>query len=130
MSFTYRIEPGLLHVFVEGAVTQAERIEAMRSWMADPDFHPGLDTLCDLSKAQSTPTLTELHALVDFLNQHADRLGRKKLALVTAKPVTFGVARQFAVLAESSPLEVQAFSSREAALSWLHSQSPISTPSG
>jgi hypothetical protein len=39
--------------------------------------------------------------------------------MVTARDVTLGVARQFQALAEASPLNVQIFADREAALAWL-----------
>jgi hypothetical protein len=46
-------------------------------------------------------------------------VGRKKVAMVTATPVTYGVARQFQALTDSGPLPVRVFTERTAALGWL-----------
>jgi len=121
MSFTYHIDSraGILFIVGEGAITQAERLETMRTWLSDPAFRPGLHTLCDFSAATSTPSLPELREIIAIINQNATLIGRTRLAVVTARDVTLGVAHQFEVLAEASPLIVQTFTDREAALAWL-----------
>jgi hypothetical protein len=121
MPFTYRIEPekGLLVLVAEGVITQAERLATVKAWLDDPAFRPGLGTLCDFSKAESTPTLPELRAVADLIARQAGGAGRRKVAIVTAKTVTFGVARQFAALAESDAVEIQVFSDHEDACVWL-----------
>ena len=122
MPLTYRIDAaaGILHVVGEGAISQSERIEAMRGWLRDPEFRSGLDTLCDFSAATSTPTMAELREIVSLVDRHAKRIGKKKLAVIATQPVTFGVARQCRTLAESGPLNVSVFKDRRAALGWLH----------
>jgi hypothetical protein len=121
MSFTYHIDSsaGILYIVGEGAITQAERLETMRAWLSDPAFRPGLHALCDFSAATSTPSLPELREIMAIINRNATLIGRTRLAMVTARDVTLGVARQFQALAEASPLNVQIFADREAALAWL-----------
>ena len=121
MSFTYHIDSsaGILFIVGEGAITQAERLETMRAWLSDPAFRPGLHTLCDFSAATSTPSLPELREIIAIINRNATLIGQTKLAVVTAREVTLGVAHQFQTLAEASPLNVQIFADREAALAWL-----------
>ena len=121
MSFTYHIDPqaGMLVVVGEGVVNQAERLETMRAWLADPAFRPGLSTLCDFTAATSTPSLPELMEIVDLIEKHATSIGPAKLAVVAAKPVTFGVVRQFEALVATNPLKVEIFTDRETALAWL-----------
>jgi hypothetical protein len=121
MSFTYHIDSsaGILFIVGEGAITQAERLATMRAWLSDPAFRPGLHTLCDFSAATSTPSLPELREIIAIINRNATLIGRTRLAMVTARDVTLGVARQFQALAEASPLNVQIFADREAALAWL-----------
>lgn len=121
MSFTYHIDSsaGILFIIGEGAITQSERLETMRAWLSDPAFRPGLHTLCDFSAATSTPSLPELREIIAIINRNATLIGRTRLAVVTARDVTLGVARQFQALAEASPLNVQIFADREAALAWL-----------
>jgi len=121
MSFTYHIDSsaGILFIVGEGTITQAERLETVRTWLRDPAFRPGLRTLCDFSTATSTPNLPELREIIAIINENATLIGRTKLALVTAKDVTLGVARQFQILAEATSLDIQIFADREVALAWL-----------
>ena len=121
MPITYDIDVdrGMLIIEADGAVSQAERLDAMRAWRNDPRFRPGLQTLCNLSDTVSTPTLPELAEIVDVIKQHAHLIGRKKLAIVTSQPATFGVSRQFGAMAPASLLTVQVFRERDGALAWL-----------
>jgi hypothetical protein len=121
MPLTYRIDTDaqMLLIVGEGAITQAERLEAVRQWLRDPDFRPGLNTLCDLSAVSSTPTMAELQEIVSLVDRHSSTIGSKKLAVVAPRPLTFGVARQFQTLADDGPLDVGVFKDRRAALGWL-----------
>ena len=121
MPVTYQIDAdaGMMFVVSVGESTQLERLETMQAWISDPTFRPGLHTLCDLSAATSTPTLEELRELVIFVKRNAAAIGKTKLAMVSAAPITFGVARQFQALSHSGPLRVQVFRDRGLALAWL-----------
>jgi hypothetical protein len=121
MPFTYRIDPdaGLLLVTADGHVTQDERLRAMTAWMNDPLFRPGLNTFCDFSASESTPTLEELRAIVEYIGRHAKTIGRSRLAVLAPKVVTFGVARQFQAMIAGGPLEVRVFTDPVAARAWL-----------
>ncbi|MGH7302480.1 MAG: hypothetical protein ACRELZ_04265 [Candidatus Rokuibacteriota bacterium] len=121
MPLSYRIDPdaGMLFVVGEGAITQSERIATIQQWLRDPAFRPGLSTLCDFSTASSTPTMAELREIISLVDRHAAAIGKKKLAVIATRAVTFGVARQFQTLAESGPLDVGVFKDRRAALGWL-----------
>ena len=126
MPLWYRVDPftRLLMITAEGALTQEERLAGMQAWMSDPDFEPGLNTLFDVTASTSTPTMAELRQIVDAVNRRAAAIGRIRLAVVTARPITFGVARQFGALAEPGPIQVEVFTSREAAIAWLRDEGP------
>jgi len=121
MPLRYQIDRDaeMLLVVGEGTITQPERIAAMCEWLRDPDYRPGLNTLCDFSEATSTPTMAELQEIVALVEGHAAAIGRKKLAVIATKSITFGVARQFQTLADCGPLDVGVFKDRRAALGWL-----------
>jgi hypothetical protein len=123
MPLTYRIDPDTQMLFVigEGVITQTERIETMLTWLKDPAFRPSLDTFCDFSAAESTPTTLELGELVKLIKRHAEAIGPKKLAVLAAKPVTFGVARIFEAMTDvgKTPIEVGVFYDRNDAWAWL-----------
>ena len=123
MPITYRIDldDNLLLVVMAGRLTPAERMQTMLAWINDPTFRPGLDTFCDLTAAESTPDLAELREIVATISEHSPRIGAKKVALLTSKPITFGVARVFGALAEleETPLQVKVFNDRSTAWAWL-----------
>jgi hypothetical protein len=124
MPLCYHIDSDaqMLLVVGEGTISQSERLAVMRGWLGDPEFRPGLNTLCDFSAATSTPTMAELHEIVSIVERHSATIGKKKLAVVAPRPVTFGVARQFQTLADTGPLDVGVFKDRRAALGWLRHQ--------
>ncbi|PYN87176.1 MAG: hypothetical protein DMD87_14890 [Candidatus Rokuibacteriota bacterium] len=121
MPLSYRIDPSAEMVLIVGVgfITQSERIAAIQTWLRDPGFRPGPRTLCDFSEVTSTPTMKELREIVSIVDEHAAAIGKKKLAVIASRPVTFGVARQFQTLADFGPLDVEVFKDRRAALGWL-----------
>jgi hypothetical protein len=124
LSFRIDSDAGTLMIVGEGFITQPERIEAIQAWLRDPGFRPGLKTLCDFSASTSTPTMRELREIVALVDEHAAAIGKKRLAVVATKPVTFGMARQFQRLADFGPLDVEVFKDRRTALGWLHHGEP------
>jgi hypothetical protein len=121
MPMRYRIdsERGMLFVEVGGETTQTERLEAMQTWMNDPEFRPGLKTLADFSESTNVPTLAELEEVVAYMRRYAATIGQKRIGIVASRAVSFGVARQFGALAPDAFLTVQVFKDRESALAWL-----------
>lgn len=131
MPMRYRIESerGMLFVEAEGETTQAERLEAMHAWVSDPAFRPGLHTLADFSESTNVPTLVELEEIVAFMRRYATTIGQIRIAVVAARAVSFGVARQFGALAPGGFVTVQVFKDRESALAWLAGGSSMPSPS-
>ena len=95
MSFRYRIDAKarLVLVDAEGATQQAERLAAIRGWMADPDYRAGHDMLCDFSKSTSVPSLGELQEIISLFMQRPADTVRRRLAVVAIRAVRW--ARQF-----------------------------------
>ena len=132
MPLTYRIyrDAGLLFIRGEGVITQPERIRTMITWLEDPAYRTCFDALCDFSDTDSTPKLSELKELIAILEQHRPVMGPGKLAIVTSKPITFGVARVFEDLInlEAVPLQVRVFFDKELAWAWLRPEAPPLNP--
>jgi hypothetical protein len=121
MPMHYRIdsERGMPFIVAEGETTQVERLEAMRAWMNDPKFRSGLQTLADFSESANVPTLAELEEIVASMQRNATTIGQVRIAIVAARAVSFGVARQFGALAPGAFVTVQVFKDRQSALAWL-----------
>jgi stage II sporulation SpoAA-like protein len=129
MHYKIDSERGMLFIVAEGEITQAERLEAMQAWISDPEFRPGLQTLADLSESANVPTLAELEEIVAHMRRYAAAIGQKRIAIVTTRPVTFGVARQFGALAPGAFVTVQVFKDRDSALAWLAGGASMPSPS-
>ena len=120
----------LLFIRGHGIITQAERIETMLAWLRDPGYPLCTDALFDVTAAQSTPKLAELRQIIAILRQHMPLGGPRKLAIVTARPITYAVARVFQELIQPKdvPLQVRVFFDREAAWAWLRPDMALPEP--
>jgi hypothetical protein len=129
MPMTYRIDTDarILFISAPGITTQADRLETMLAWINDPAFTPGLDTFCDFSTAESTPRLSDLRELVAAIGENASKIGHQRVAILAAKPITFGVARVFESMAEFEeiPLTVRVFFERNKLWEWLRPGEPV-----
>src|SRR5262249_49910775 len=123
MPIAYSILPSLRLLCIRGwgVVTQPERIETMREWLADPSYPTCDDAPCALSPGASSPTLAELRGLVELMTKRLPAQGPRKLAIVTSKPITFVVAGEFKEIVEQAavPLEVQVFADFQSGWKWL-----------
>ena len=116
---TYR-DFRLLFIRGHGVITQSERVEAMRAWLADPGYQHCTDALFDVTAARSTPRLAELRELIAILRRSIPSSGPRRLAIVTARPITYAVARVFQdLILNDVPLQVRVFMDREVAWAWL-----------
>jgi hypothetical protein len=112
---------GFLFIRAQGVITQEERVQTMLAWLEDPDYKRCVDALFDITRADSTPRLSELRQLIALLQQNMPDDGPRKLAIVTGKPITFVVAQEFESLVESKGirLKVKVFHDRDEAWHWL-----------
>lgn len=120
-------EVRLLFIRGHGVITQTERVEAMLAWLGDPGYQHCTDALFDVTAAQSTPKLTELREIVAILRQNIPGSGPRKLAIVTARPITYAVAQMFREFLQLKdvPLSVRVFIDREEAWAWLRPHEPF-----
>jgi hypothetical protein len=120
----------LLFIRGHGVITQTERVDTMLAWLKDPGYQDCTDAIFDVTAAQSTPKLAELRQIIAILRQHMPRRGPRRLAIVTARPITYAVARVFQELMRPKdlPLEVRVFIERESAWAWLKPGDSLSEP--
>jgi hypothetical protein len=111
----------LLYIRGQGVITQQERIHTMLAWLRDPGYERCDVALFDISDTRSTPRISEMRELISILRQHQPASGPQRLAIVTSKPIAFGVAQIFGhylQLKGMSP-HVRAFLTPESAWTWL-----------
>ena len=127
--YIYR-EFRLLFIRGHGIITQTERVDTILAWLRDAGYQDCTDAFFDVTAAQSTPKLAELRQIIAILRQHMPARGPRKLAIVTARPITYAVARVFQQLMQPRdiPLQVKVFMDREAAWAWLRPGQPRPEP--
>ena len=120
----------LLFIRGHGVITQTERIDTMLAWLRDPGYEQCTDALFDVTAAETTPKLAELRQIIPILRQHMPANGPRKLAIVTARPITYAVAQVFQRLIQPKdlPLQVRVFFDREVAWAWLRPDEPRLEP--
>jgi hypothetical protein len=130
MGFRIYSDFRLLFIRGHGVITQTERVQTMLAWLDDPCYEDCTDALFDIADAQSTPRLREMREIIAILRQHQPARGPRKLAIVTAKPIAFAVARVFGQLIQTKgvPLDVRVFLDRERAWTWLRPGDPSPKP--
>jgi hypothetical protein len=130
MGFHIYPDVRLLFIRASGVVTQEERVRTLMAWLRDPRYECCIDSLFDVTQAQSTPKLAELRELIAILKQDMPATGPRKLAIVTSKPITFAVARAFESLIhlDAVPLHIRVFMNREQAWTWLRPGEPFVAP--
>ena len=132
MSFAYTILPGLrlLCIRAVGVVTQPERIQTMRAWLADPAYLECDDAVCDFSEAEGTPTMAELRELVTLMTQRLPDRGPRKLAVVASKAITYVVAGEFRDFVEQAAvqMEIRVFPDFESGWKWLRPEEAATEP--
>ena len=128
MPLTHRFDNDaqVLIILGEGAITQPERLQLILACITDPAFRPGIDSFCDFSATRSTPTLAELREIIATISEHSQTIGFVRLAILTAKPITFAVAKVFEAFAdvEEIPVQVKVFFNRATAWAWLRPGAP------
>lgn len=112
---------GRIRVDVSGDVTAAEILGVYAAIAADPARRPDLGVLADCRCVRSVPTFSELGALASATPRAAPGVRPVRAAVVVSSPWLFGIARQFAALAEPSGVRVIPFYDGDEATEWLTS---------
>jgi hypothetical protein len=132
MPIGFHIYPDSRLLFIRGygVITQTERIDTMLAWLRDPGYRQCTDALFDVTAAETTPRLAELREIIAILREYAPADGPRRLAIVTARPITYAVAQVFRNILQPKdlPLQVKVFMDREQAWAWLRPDQPLPEP--
>lgn len=118
MPIAYTIDPDKQLVLSEiwGPATETEVLEHNRQLSGDPMFNPGYRQLADMSGV--TEILVSADTIKETARDSFFSPGVRR-AFVASADGTFGMARMFALHAESLGQVVEVFRDRRAAEEWL-----------
>ena len=111
-------QPDTFVIHASGDVTYAEVQRAIDDILAHRDFAERRKLLVDSQRVTGAPSTAELRAIVRDMKPLFDKQV-STMAIVTDTSFVYGVARMFAVFAESFGLRVRAFRTMEDAEVWL-----------
>ena len=110
---------GLIAVHLSGDVTGAEIFAYFAQLAADPALRPNLTVVADCREVTGVPTFAELGAVADAEPRTPSKLRPTHAAVLVSTPWLFGIARQFASLAEPNGIRVMPFYDSDEADRWL-----------
>jgi hypothetical protein len=118
LPITYEIDPEqkLVVTRIWGAATEDEVAEHNRSLRTDPQFDPHYRQLADLNGI--TEILVSTKVIEDTAHDQYFAPGVRR-AFVASADTAFGLARMFALRAESMGQTIHVFRDRAAAEAWL-----------
>jgi hypothetical protein len=133
MKSQYQIDKALNIVFTtySGNITVDDVINKTNAVIADPDFKPGMNSVCDYTEATAVWTLAEVDRFRAYVQKLKEGSARSKWALIFPKGKDTSTARIFVALqnAFSPNLEVQIFRDRHSAMAWLAEVNDSAAPS-
>jgi hypothetical protein len=122
MSIEFKIDPKqkLIIGKASGQLNHKDILDIMDAMVKHPDYEPNYNEIWDLR---------EVIDLKTFFGETRQRVENEKAlrklknpnrdALVVANPIHYGIARQYAFLAESIPLDVEIFYDFKEAMKWV-----------
>ncbi len=122
MPISYRIDKQrrLVLTTATGVLTDEELLDHKRALIVDPEFEPGMRELSDtrtIERLSVTPA--GVRKMVALDQDHADRLGDYRLAIVALADASFGTARMYQMLTEANVQNIGVFRQMEEAEKWL-----------
>jgi hypothetical protein len=119
MSVEYTIsksEP-VAYVIADGKIEVSAGLDVVKTLIADKAFHPHVMVLVDLSGLDRSMSPAELGELASALGEFSDSF-RNRIAIVLRKSLLY-MARLACLSAQSSGVEMEAFSNIVTAKEWL-----------
>ncbi len=122
MPISYRIDKQrrLVLTTATGVLTDEELLDHKRALIVDPEFEPGMRELSDVRTIERlSVTPAGVRKMVALDQDHADRLGDYRLAIVALADASFGTARMYQMLTEANVQNIGVFRQMEEAEKWL-----------
>lgn len=133
MKSKYRVDVDQKIVFANytGEISVDDVIARTNAALADPNYQPGMSTVCDYSNASVEWSLAEVDRFRVFMTKVAGQAGKSKWAVIFPKGKDTTTARIFVALhnAFEAGIEVQLFRDQHSALAWVNAKTDSSTPS-
>ncbi|HOF10520.1 MAG TPA: hypothetical protein PK879_01470 [Opitutaceae bacterium] len=118
------IRAQIVHCRVSGMVNPLALSNYFERLTHDPDFHPRLDTLVDISDASALKNAAHRKLLAGLLHMWSEYRSGSKWAMVWPDPSSSTLAEEIARKQGFQAIALRCFTDRAEALAWLRPGSP------
>jgi hypothetical protein len=118
MSISYSFADGFLKYEVSGDYVFQEVYPVINQSLKDNRFKYGMNFLIDVTQSEAKRTTEEAYEFVDFLSLKYEFKG-SKIAVVTPRPVPYGLARMTSVYLDEFDICLEVFRDLAEAEQWL-----------
>jgi hypothetical protein len=101
------------------STTFEEWARVFEAGLRDPAHKPGFNVLLDRRRVNEVLPTVYIQRAVDFIDRHAEMLGRCRMALVVGSQAMYGVGRMAETLCEGTCVTFKVFTEYEEARRWL-----------
>jgi len=115
VNVTIDAELGLANVTLAGQVGADEFVAVFRRMLALPGFRPGLKILVDMLAHVHQVGGEDIRRIAAVFFENSEAIMDSDVAVVVARPVSYGLARMFQTLVEDAPFRFSVFYSLEEA---------------
>ena len=119
MPVQYRIDNNVVEFIMTDGYTFDEFKAVCSEVLVDANFSPCMKGLANLMNARPNPPTHEIRAGAVFLGRLKIRFTATWAILAPPDSLTYGLARMFAVFAESNGIQLEVFTERAEALAYL-----------
>ncbi len=118
MPISWRIANGVVLLESAETATFREWCEALKGFLADPDYRPGMGVIHDWRRLLTASPSTEIMARAEYVTEIPAMKGTR-WALIVAGTVTYGMGRMAEILMETSSVELRVFRDMAEAEAWV-----------
>lgn len=118
-------EPSLVRVRFWGPLKGAETLQTVRELVRDRRYRTGMNGLIDLRAVEGVELFgDDVRAGAELTTRLGDAFAGARWAVVASSDPTYGIARQFELMASDPRFEIRSFRDLESAERWLSEEPP------
>jgi len=119
IEFVVDRDNSLLVTTYRGVVATEEYVGQVRSVLDRLDEYPGMDFLTDVSDIVHQATGGDIRTISAAIQEYAERIEGRKMAIVVSKTVVYGLMRMLQALMDGLPAHIEIFYEMDEAKRWL-----------
>ena len=121
MPISYSFSDGVVRFLISGEYDFKDALPMITESLKDTQFKRSMNFLIDVRNTVKNRTTEEAFEFIDFIKSRCEFEGTK-IAVVTSRPVSYGLARMVSVFLEEFDISLDVFRNLSDAEQWLKKQ--------